>query len=478
MKKMRNTSCLLVGGGLIIAMLMWNTEARPNFYVKASKPYSDQKITCLVSSGSMEKAIRRLGMEFTQLTGIQVNMLSKPYEKATRESTTTGQAPLLNLSLHDLILKELEAGSSTFDIVAINVLWTAEFMERGFLTALDSYFKNDQLVSPEYDIDDFYPRLLDYSKWKGRLYGLPYQPDVMLLFYRRDLFENELLREAFKDKYGYNLSIPKNWAEFQEIGSFFTKTINSKSPVDYGISLMGAKEYRLTFRYLNRFLPYMNKTFLDATFHPTLNSPEAIKALEMLKDNLKIARETAINDTETETVEQLMNGKVAMSEQWASRFLEVNDPFWSKVPGKISVSVLPGAKSWLGGWILGLSTYSEHKEAAFLFMEYLTDKKNDVKKMMLESLGPSRKSSYDNPDLREKFPYLLPLLEECTRTSYIRPRIPEYHQLTGVMAKHLSSFLRGEKKGFLFKKVVSAKDTLSTIVSEWEKILKESGHYQ
>lgn len=473
MKKMRAKTYLLIGGSLIVAMLVWNVEARSNFYIKASKPYNDEKITCLVPSGSIEKTIRRLGMEFSQLTGVRVNVLSKPYEKASRESTTTGQAPLLNLSLHDLVLKEFEAGSSTFDIIAINVLWTAEFMERGFLAALNSYFKSDQLIAPGYDLQDFIPQLLNYSKWEGILYGLPYQADVMLLFYRQDLLKNKLLRKAFKDKYGYNLSLPKNWEEFQKIGSFFTKSINPESPVDYGISLMGAKKYGLTFRYLNRFLPYMNKTFLNATFHPTLNSPEAIKALEMLKDNLKIARETAIKDTETETVEQLMNGKVAMSEQWASRFSEINDPFWSKVSGKVSVSILPGSKSWLGGWILGLSKYSEHKEAAFLFIEYLTNKENDVKKMMLESLGPSRKSSYDNLDLREKFPHFLPLLEECIRTSYIRSCIPEYHQLAEVMMKYLSSFLRGEKKGFFLKKVVSAKDTLSAIASEWEKILKK-----
>ena len=44
----------------------------------------------------------------------------------------------------------------------------------------------------------------------GKTYGLVVDGDVLVTYYRKDLFEDPENQEAFKEKYGYDLAPPKN----------------------------------------------------------------------------------------------------------------------------------------------------------------------------------------------------------------------------------------------------------------------------
>ena len=65
------------------------------------------------------------------------------------------------------------------------------------------------------------------------LCAIPYKPDVELLFYRKDLFEDESLKTAYQEKYQTELKVPETNEEMMQVAEFFTKSINPESPVEF-----------------------------------------------------------------------------------------------------------------------------------------------------------------------------------------------------------------------------------------------------
>ena len=97
-------------------------------------------------------------------------------------------------------------------------------------------------------LDDFIPSLLEtYGMYKGTFYALPFKPDVQLLFYRKDLFEDEDIQADFKEKTGNELKVPETIDELYETAAYFTKSLNPDSPVEYGYNMMGFGNARFTF---------------------------------------------------------------------------------------------------------------------------------------------------------------------------------------------------------------------------------------
>ena len=58
---------------------------------------------------------------------------------------------------------------------------------------------------------------------EGHVVGMPSNSAVMMMFYRKDLFENADEKAAFEDKYGYELAPAKTWKQYRDIAEFFDR---------------------------------------------------------------------------------------------------------------------------------------------------------------------------------------------------------------------------------------------------------------
>jgi len=64
---------------------------------------------------------------------------------------------------------------------------------------------------------------------KGNQLQIPDQQFANLYWFRYDWFTNPTFMKEFKDKYGYVLGVPINWAAYEDIAEFFTgKTIDGQ----------------------------------------------------------------------------------------------------------------------------------------------------------------------------------------------------------------------------------------------------------
>jgi len=89
----------------------------------------------------------------------------------------------------------------------------------GVLEQMFTYAKAD-LIMPldkffaEYeDKDQYVKNAIDALKINGKLYGIPYNTNVRLLLYRKDIFEK------------YDLEVPKTWDELVNTAAYITKNV-------------------------------------------------------------------------------------------------------------------------------------------------------------------------------------------------------------------------------------------------------------
>jgi len=85
--------------------------------------------------------------------------------------------------LHEEVLRNAERKSSRYDIIAVDLPWIGEFVEKGILMPLDEALDLNRL-----DPADFHTAGWKAAHWGGRAYGVPAQTTPELLFYRKDLF--------------------------------------------------------------------------------------------------------------------------------------------------------------------------------------------------------------------------------------------------------------------------------------------------
>ena len=88
-------------------------------------------------------------------------------------------------------------GNSDYDVMALDVTWTAEFAANGWLQPLD-----DRINADNIDTSVYVPKLMDLvGKVDGVTYMLPFYNYSMGIIYRHDLMNDPENQKAFKEKY-------------------------------------------------------------------------------------------------------------------------------------------------------------------------------------------------------------------------------------------------------------------------------------
>lgn len=380
-------------------------------------------------------------------------------QKVTVEVTDLGYDPL-----HDKLSLESASKSGTYDVVQMDHPWIGEFVESGLLEQLSQYVNDDKVRDKEFKLEDFIPTVLEqYGKYKGELYALPYLADVMLLYYREDLFKK------------YDVQVPETWDDFLKVAEKLTIDTNGDNKPDiYGDALMAKKSHMNTMMWMQRYLSMAGKnntedTLINASGKSVVNTPDAVKGLQNYIDMLKFSPPGALTYEYPESIAALQQGNVAMAEQWTMIYGQVNDPAQSKVPGTIQAALMPGTKigdkifraPHLGGWSVGVSQYSKNKIAAYKFIEYLTYFKDE--ELAFNDVTPTLIKTYQNPELIKKYPHY-PVILEALTYAVTRPTIPQSSQLMEISNVEISKALMGE---------ISAQDAIQSIDKQWNSILSK-----
>lgn len=344
------------------------TEAQPTIDQSKNPQFNGEKVTVVTESPSAFAYWQAEAPKIKELFGIELDLQAVPYE-----------------SLYENLVTELAGGATTgYDVVTFPPRYNGDFMGGDFLEPLDKYIAQYSI-----DADDIMPRFRDlYMKWNGVTYAVPIDGDIFVLYYRTDLFENADEKASFKAKYGYELVPPKTWDEYKDVAEFFTRkagdTLAGKTLSEPFFGT--AEEYRVPdmfYLWLARF-GSLGGQYFDADMNPQINNEAGITALKEYIDVLKFNPEGAINSGWTEVNGELLQGQVAMGIHWTDEAKSQNDPSQSKVVGLLGDALMPGSKNADGsitvaspmayGRVLAIPKTSQHKDAAFQVIRYITSK--------------------------------------------------------------------------------------------------------
>lgn len=393
--------------------------------IAAANPYEKYAGTTIVVSwpalSHFNKA-ETLVEEFTEETGIEVEIDALQY-----------------LKLRDRQLLEMSKDEGEYDVVSWVVMWKGEYVSKGLLTPLSQFYTSGSLVDPDYDINDIADAYLQNGGIvggtkgympgvSGAMYGVPFGAETSILAYRKDIFEEQ------------GIEIPTTYDELR------AAMATLKAAGIPALTSRGKTGHQVTAAWLLHLAPLGGKIF-DDQWNPVINSPEAVEAAQVLREVAQTGPAGIPTFGFGEAAASFLQGESAMHLDTLKIAAMSRDPKLSKIDGKVGYALHPtGTRcgSETGGFAAGIPANSQNKEAAFLFLQYITSKAGDQR--MVELGGdPVRISTLKNN--ADKFDDYSVVAEQlpCADPDW-RPLIPEWNELNiDVLGQALTEVITTDK---------------------------------
>lgn len=411
------------------------------------EPYKGETLVVNFPAHPHYDAVMKILPEFTKETGIQVEVDQLQYLKMREKQTL-----------------ELTKSKGDYDLISYVVFSKADYVYADQLENLARYFMNPKLADPAYDAADLiegYVGNIGVAGGEkgylpgptGSLYGVPFGSETSVLGYRKDIFEK------------HNLKVPETYDELLDLAC----KIPELEPGMGGVASRAASGHHASHAFLLHLAPLGGRIFDDA-WNPILNNEAGIKAAQALKTIVDCGPEGAKTFGFAEAGTSFLQGNTAMFLDSTVFAGQVNDPEQSKVVGKVGWAPHPmGTRrgSQTGGFGIAIPKNAQHKEAAFLLLQWLTSKKVD-RLIALEGGNPSRYSSHADAEVNAKFPHMKVFGEALKDADPDwRPIIPAWGKINADLGTTLSKVLTED---------LDIKEALDGVAERTRQVMDEAGY--
>jgi multiple sugar transport system substrate-binding protein len=310
---------------------------------------------------------------------------------------------------HAQLVANLQAKSPVYDVMSLDVIWTAEFADNGWITPLPR---------GKFPMASFLPPAVATATYGGRLYAVPFTSNAGLLYYRKDI-----LAAAGRKP-------PVTWAQLAGDARTLAPRYHMAG---YGGQFQNYEGLTVNFA---EAVQSAGGSLLSKSGQVTVDSRQAKAALSFLVSGFRqgwIPRASLGWDEEASR-RAFEAGKLLFLRNWPYVYLDASmrGP-GNKVAGKFGVTTLPGlhgpGSSTLGGENLAISAYSQHQLTALRFIQFLTSKASERQILLSSALPPVWTQLYASRALIRRFPFL-PVLRQAILSAKPRPDLVNYTQFS------------------------------------------------
>ncbi|MDD6324410.1 MAG: extracellular solute-binding protein [Lachnospiraceae bacterium] len=321
-------------------------------------------------------------------------------------------APKDTTEVKTMLNTALAAGSTEYDVVRIDTVWTGDMAGAGYLDALDQNLMADGL-SPA----NFNPGSIQAGTYNAKTYAIPLYPDCGLLYFRSDIVSEEDAATLRSGDYTFEdlLAMAEKYA-----GEGGTKYGLAIQAAQYEGLVCNANEWTSNFTDISHGLELM-KQACDADYTP---------------DDILVYKESNGNDA-------MANGDVVFQRNWPSAWGTLTEET-NVHPDQVDIGCLPGG-ACIGGWEVAINSKSEHKEGAWDFMKFATTGEGQV---IFDKVGgyiPGYLENMTNEEILASHPILS---REGTQNSLnhtiARPSPSQYAELSDALQISIHKYLSGE----------------------------------
>jgi multiple sugar transport system substrate-binding protein len=323
---------------------------------------------------------------------------------------------------HQLYVQWLNAGLADPDVLQLDVIWTPEFAGAGWIQPLDPWME---------DVDDFLPATLAANRLAGALYALPWFADVGMLYWRTDLLD----------------SPPRS---FDELSAMAEAALRD-GLVSQGLVWQGARYEGLVTVFIE-YLGGFGGAILDDRGRVVLDSPEALRALEAMRDSIRsgVVPEEVLGWQEEQTRFAFQAGRALFMRNWPYAAALLDDAEHSRVAGRFAVAPMPAdggqPTATLGGSQLAINARSDQPEAAWRWIEYLTQPAQMIERARELGQLPTRRSLYRGDLLEGGLPVPVDQARRLVESAAARPATPVYTELSEALQVSLHRALSGQEE--------------------------------
>jgi ABC-type glycerol-3-phosphate transport system substrate-binding protein len=314
---------------------------------------------------------------------------------------------------------------------------------------LDTYLKDPKLTDPTwFEYDDIIKAWRDADSVDGKPYGIPYDGEVTVQVYRKDLYEAKGLKPA---------------QTFDELLAN-AKAVHDPENRVYGLALRGfAGAGQNMYIYPSIFRGFGGEWMSGSSVK--VNSPEAVRALQWYVDALANYAPPAVRNWNwPDIADAFSQGTIGCYIDAHSSAAVLNNPDKSRVIGKIGFARWPKGPAgkrvtsiWNWGFPINAALSDKAKKATWLFITWAASAETQARTSWKFD-GPAKRSGINRVSLWKSPEFgnamkgagdnfvqaALESLEQDTDVEW-RPRVPQWPAIGEAMATAIQSALVGQK---------------------------------
>ena len=330
---------------------------------------------------------------------------------------------------HQFYVINLEGRSPGFDVLMLDCIWTPEFARAGWLLDLTPYLQPGELAP-------FFPSTVASATYDHRVWALPWNMNVGLLFYRTDLLAK------------YGLQPPDTYEALVEQARLIRG--RERDPALDGYLWQGKQYEGLVVNVLEALWANGAPLITDdgAVFPEPARAADALRFLRGLITSGVSPTWTTAADEELSR-RAFGDGHAIFLRNWPYA-RDLFESEGSAVRDKVAFTAIPGrargepGAGSTGGAHLGVSRRSRHPELAVALARHLTSERAQRAIALGAALSPSRQALYHDPELVRRNP-AMPRLHALAQAGRPRPITPYYLLVSATVQPEFSAALVGVK---------------------------------
>jgi len=452
----------------------------------SGKMYEGVTIDILTFVGpQVAEPLQRRGPDFTELTGATVNIITVP-----------------NSELYQKVLTDAVSGTNAYDGYLFAPSWIVDFAPAGLIEDLTPYVEKDTAL----EWDDVAPFFRDFNSYGGKVYSIPLDGDMHMVYYRIDS-----LAEA-------GLEPPKTWDDYLAVAkALHGKDLNGDGEPDYGSCISKAPAQQSYWWIWSIAAPYIQSQgssqgpfFNTKDMTPLVNNDAFKRALEVYKETGLYGPPDETNQGVGDSRGLFLAGRCALTMDWGDIGPLAIDAANSKVVDKTGAIQNPGSTEVLdwetgklvpcdattcphavdgvnhapfasfGGWAgaVNAAVDQKQKDAAYAFFSYMAQPAQSNADVVVGKTGynPFRISQFENKQAwidagfsQAAADQYLSGIEQSLNSPNMAAdlRIPKNHEYIQVeLDRILSEYIAGD---------LTTDEAAQQLYDSWEAITEEAG---
>ena len=363
--------------------------------------------------------LKFLSMDYDPVSSARQKTIVEEFNKANPDSKV--EIEIVHWNDGHQKIQTLLAGNQAPDLAIVGTRWMAEYASANLLADIES------LPKKGLNIAEFTPSLIEASRWKGKLVGIPCAASVRGLYYNEAMFEKA------------GVHPPETWDDLLRIAP----AIQRANP---GVNAFGihGKEVE-TDLYYYYFLYGASGDILTPDGQAAFNSEAGLEALNfelgLVKDGFSQPQPTGYNREDLQNL--FRAGKIAMtiSGPWFAGMLKKENPDLTFgvtfIPGKTG-PVVPAVED-----VLVVFDSCENKDLAAKFLAFWYTDENRLAFAKDSGMLPEKPSVAASSELAAD-PHRRFFIEALPKGRFT-PTHPKWEQMANAVCEEIQSALLGAK---------------------------------